>query len=193
MLTLTRRMLRPVACSVLVAALPVRGALAGQAGGGPVKVFILAGQSNMEGQGVVDLDHPKYYNGGRGILNTVMKDPAKAHLFRHLKDAAGEWVVRDDVRVDFKTRHEHKKGGLTIGFTGYGGKHHIGPELQFGHVIGDYIDEPVFLIKTAWGGKSLYKDFRPPQLRRRRRPLLHADARRGPRRARADQGALPGQ
>ncbi|SVE51777.1 uncharacterized protein METZ01_LOCUS504631, partial [marine metagenome] len=25
------------------------------------KVFLLAGQSNMEGQGVVDLDHPKYY------------------------------------------------------------------------------------------------------------------------------------
>jgi hypothetical protein len=91
-----------------------------------------------------------------------MKDPAKAHLFRHLKDAAGEWVVRDDVRVDFRTRHEHKKGGLTIGFTGYGGRHHIGPELQFGHVIGDYIDEPVLIIKTAWGGKSLYKDFRPP-------------------------------
>ena len=35
---------------------------------GTVKVFILAGQSNMEGQGVVDLDHPKYYNGGRAYL-----------------------------------------------------------------------------------------------------------------------------
>ncbi|MHC4248758.1 MAG: sialate O-acetylesterase [Planctomycetota bacterium] len=160
-----RRMLCRVACSGVVAVLVMltaRGALAGQAGRSPVKVFILAGQSNMEGQGVVDLDHPQYYNGGRGILNTVMKDPAKARLFRHLKDAAGKWVVRDDVRVDYKTRHEHKKGGLTIGFTGYGGTHHIGPELQFGHVIGDHVDEPVFLIKTAWGGKSLYKDFRPP-------------------------------
>ena len=29
----------------------------------------------MEGQGVVDLDHPKYYNGGRGILVNVMKNP----------------------------------------------------------------------------------------------------------------------
>ena len=26
----------------------------------PVKVFILAGQSNMEGQGVVEMDHAKY-------------------------------------------------------------------------------------------------------------------------------------
>ena len=27
----------------------------------PIQVFILAGQSNMEGQGVVAYDHPKYY------------------------------------------------------------------------------------------------------------------------------------
>ena len=32
----------------------------------PVKVFILAGQSNMEGHGVVDMDHEKNYNGGKG-------------------------------------------------------------------------------------------------------------------------------
>jgi hypothetical protein len=34
--------------------------------------------------------------------------------------------------------------------------------LQFGHVIGDYYDEPVLIIKTAWGGKSLAIDFRSP-------------------------------
>ena len=39
---------------------------AAQPGKSPVKVFLLAGQSNMEGQAVVDLDHPKYYNGGKG-------------------------------------------------------------------------------------------------------------------------------
>jgi hypothetical protein len=33
---------------------------------------------------------------------------------------------------------------------------------MFGHVLGDYCRAPVLLIKTAWGGKSLYKDFRPP-------------------------------
>src|SRR5262249_3268466 len=37
-----------------------------------------------------------------------------------------------------------------------------GPELQFGHVVGDYFENQVLLIKTAWGGKSLFKDFRPP-------------------------------
>jgi hypothetical protein len=128
----------------------------------PVRVFILAGQSNMEGQGVVDLDHPKYYNGGRGTLQRVLRDPKNAKAFKHIQDGRGEWVTRDDVWCRFRTRHELKKGPLTIGFAGYPGKHHIGPEFQFGHVMGEASDAPVLLIKTAWGGKSLYKDFRPP-------------------------------
>jgi len=28
--------------------------------------------------------------------------------------------------------------------------------------MGDYVTNQVLLMKTAWGGKSLYKDFRPP-------------------------------
>lgn len=124
----------------------------------PVKVFLLAGQSNMEGQGVVSMDHPHYYNSGKGNLVNTMKDPKKAHWYQHLKDGGGKWVVRDDVKITFRDR----SGGLTVGYTGYGGSSHIGPELQFGHVVGDYFEEPVLLIKTAWGGKSLFKDFRPP-------------------------------
>jgi hypothetical protein len=124
----------------------------------PVKVFLLAGQSNMEGQGVVSMDHPRDYNGGKGNLVDIMKDPSKAHLYKHLKNENDEWVIRDDVKITFRDR----SGGLTIGYTGYGGTSHIGPELQFGHVMGDYYAEPVLLIKTAWGGKSLFKDFRPP-------------------------------
>jgi alpha-galactosidase len=38
----------------------------------------------------------------------------------------------------------------------------IGPELGFGWVMGDACEEPVLLIKCAWGGKSLAVDFRPP-------------------------------
>ena len=136
---------------------------AAQAGKSPVKVFILAGQSNMQGQGVVDMDDPKNYNGGKGNLEYVMKHSPLAAMYKHLKDKDGKWVVRDDVWVSYKLDSGTLlTGGLTIGFTGYGGKSHIGPELQFGHVIGDYLDNQVLLIKTAWGGKSLYVDFRPP-------------------------------
>jgi len=128
----------------------------------PVQVFILAGQSNMEGQGVVDHDHPEHYNSGKGTLVQVMRDSSDPKRFAHLRGADGQWVVREDVKVRFRTKNELKKGGLGIGFSGYGGKHHIGPELQFGHVVGDAIEAPVLLVKTAWGGKSLFKDFRPP-------------------------------
>ena len=131
-------------------------------GNTPIKVFILAGQSNMEGQGVVSMDHPQHYNGGKGNLLWSMQHSASAEKMKHLKNEKGQWVVRDDVQISFKARGKVREGGLTIGYTGYGGSTHIGPELQFGHVIGDYYEEPVLLIKTAWGGKSLYVDFRPP-------------------------------
>ncbi len=139
-----------------------QAASADKAGGKPIKVFLLAGQSNMEGQGVVSMDGARDYNGGKGNLAWSMKHSASAAVMRHLKNDKGEWAVRDDVKVWFKSRSGVAKGNLRVGFTGYGGTSHIGPELQFGHVMGDALDSPVLLIKTAWGGKSLYKDFRPP-------------------------------
>ena len=41
-----------------------------------------------------------------------------------------------------------------------GGK--IGPEFTFGLTMDAALEEPVLIIKTAWGGKSLHTDFRPP-------------------------------
>lgn len=128
----------------------------------PIKVFILAGQSNMEGQGVVSMDGERDYNGGKGNLVWSMKHSKSAEKMKCLKNEKGEWVVRDDVQISFKARDKVRKGGITVGYTGYGGSSHIGPELGFGFVMGDYFKEPVLLIKTAWGGKSLYVDFRPP-------------------------------
>ena len=119
-----------------------------------VKVFILAGQSNMEGQGFIAAD-PKR-NGGKGSLEFLVKDAATAPKFAHLVDAAGKWRVRDDVFIHYLQR----KGPLTVG---YGAKETmIGPELGIGWVTGDAFKEPVLLIKCAWGGKSLGVDFRPP-------------------------------
>lgn len=126
----------------------------------PVKVFVLAGQSNMEGQAVADLAG-KDYNDGKGTLKVLLNDPAKAPFLKHLKAETG-WAVRDDVWVRYKREKQPLLAGpLSVGFSIYG-KHHFGPELQFGHVVGDHFPEQVLLIKTAWGGKSLYKDFRPP-------------------------------
>ena len=127
----------------------------------PLKVFILAGQSNMEGQGSVDHD----YNGGKGNLVWSMANSKSAEKMKKLKNENGGWVVRDDVQISFKVGDKVLKGGLTVGYTGYaadGSRRHIGPELGLGFVMGDFLEEPVLLIKTAWGGKSLYVDFRPP-------------------------------
>ena len=56
--------------SAIAAALPAE----------PLKVFILAGQSNMEGQAVVDLAG-KDYNQGKGTLATLMADQiGRAHV-----------------------------------------------------------------------------------------------------------------
>lgn len=128
----------------------------------PIQVFILAGQSNMEGQAVVDLDG-KDYNDGKGTLIALFNDPARSGLVRHLRTNQGEWAVRDDVWVRYqRERGPLLAGPLTLGFSVYGDRHHFGPELQFGHVVGDHCAGQVLLIKTAWGGKSLYRDFRPP-------------------------------
>jgi len=149
---------RPIAGGIFLTALMVLASAhvvyAGQAGSSPLKVFILAGQSNMQGQGKIKMDPRR--NEGKGTLEYLVKNPATAKRYKHLVDDKGRWVVRDDVWIWYLGR----KGKLTVG---YGARSDmIGPELQFGHVVGDYFDNQVLLIKTAWGGKSLAKDFRPP-------------------------------
>lgn len=120
----------------------------------PVKVFILAGQSNMVGHGFVKAE-PKR-NDGKGSLEQVSRDPKSGSRFKRLLMKDGTWKVRDDVWIHFLDR----KGRLTVGFGA--GPDTIGPELGFGYVVGDALREPVLLIKLAWGGKSLAQDFRPP-------------------------------
>jgi hypothetical protein len=132
----------------------VSGAPAEPAGKGPLKVFILAGQSNMQGAGAIRGDLQR--NEGKGGLEYLVNDPATADRYQHLVDEDGAWVVRDDVWISYFDR----KGGLTVGYGAQDDR--IGPELQFGHVVGDRYEDQVLLIKIAWGGKSLAEDFRPP-------------------------------
>ena len=75
-------------------------------------------------------------------------------LFAHLRKD-DKWIVRDDVFVKFLDRH----GPLTIGF---GSPGRTGVELEFGTLMGNHFEEPVVLIKAAWGGHSLFKNFRSP-------------------------------
>ena len=67
-----------------------------------VRVFLLAGQSNMEGHGVVDLDDERDYNGGRGNLVEFLASDDGAP-WRTLRTDAGAWTERDDVFVSYLT------------------------------------------------------------------------------------------
>jgi alpha-galactosidase len=124
------------------------GSAARQANEGPVRVFILAGQSNMEG------------HGGIRTLDELGAHPTQGQLLKKIKNDDGSFVVRDDVFIYYQRGREAIKEPLTVGQGA--GRDRIGPELMFGIEMGDYFEEPVLLIKTAWGGKDLYCDFRPP-------------------------------
>jgi alpha-galactosidase len=51
-------------------------------------------------------------------------------------------------------------GPLSVG---YGARPSaFGPEYAFGLMMEKAVDQPILIIKTAWGGKSLHYDFRPP-------------------------------
>ncbi len=113
-----------------------------------VKVFLLAGQSNMEGYG------------GITTIDELGGHPESSNLLKKIKRGNGSFIVRDDVFVYFKRSNDTVKAPLTVG-QGVGSDR-IGPELLFGITMGDHYKEPVLLIKTAWGGKDLYCDFRPP-------------------------------
>lgn len=112
------------------------------AAGQSVKVFILAGQSNMEGKAP------------NTLLDHQAADAKTKALFAHLRKD-DKWIVRDDVFIKFLDR----KGPLTVG---YGSPGRTGVELEFGTAMGDHFEEPVLLVKAAWGGHSLYKLFRSP-------------------------------
>jgi hypothetical protein len=132
-----------------------------------IKVFILAGQSNMVGHGKVEMGRDpaggkKEVPGGIGSMRWLIGEKPddlgpKGKL--PLVDAGGNWIERDDVWIHCTTEQGAKKGPLGPKF---GKGSWIGPEFAFGHVIGQEISEPVLIIKTAWGGKDLGVDFRPP-------------------------------
>jgi hypothetical protein len=124
----------------------------------PLKIFILAGQSNMEGHAKVE------------TFDYIGDDPATAPLLKKMRDSDGKPHVCDHVWISYYTgvgdANGEGHGKLTAG---YGSRSkpqedggNIGPEFTFGLKMDEALQEPVLIIKTAWGGKSLFHDFRPP-------------------------------
>jgi Carbohydrate esterase, sialic acid-specific acetylesterase len=127
----------------------------------PVKIYVMVGQSNMQGKGAVEGDKP-------GALRyLVTHDPNKEYQFLVKED--GSWRERPDVWIHYDNRY----GQLKPGYGSSGGQ--IGPELGFGHVIGDASEGQVLLIKACWGGKSLGHDFLPPSVGKYPSPSMGGD------------------
>lgn len=121
----------------------------------PLKVFILAGQSNMQGHADVS------------TFDSMADDPRTAPLLTEMRGPGGEPRVCDKVWIssvgclgDAYSDLTESKGKLTVGFGAPSNK--IGPEFTFGLTMERWLREPVLIIKTAWGGRSLHTDFRPP-------------------------------
>jgi hypothetical protein len=119
----------------------------------PVKVYILMGQSNM-------LEMGKVAGDADGTLEHAVKNKS---LYPYLTNDAGNWTLRQDVRNvavmgsggPGKTQ-VRKNDWLQVA----GGK--IGVEMGIGHFMGHFHDEPVLILKSAIGNRSLGWDLLPP-------------------------------
>lgn len=126
----------------------------------PIKVFILVGQSNMEGPANIN------------TFDYIGDDPATAPLLKMMRGADGKTATCDGVSISYLTGDGEKNftlnGKLTAGYGSMWGMDptkpgdKIGPEFTFGLTMDKAFEEPVLIIKAAWGGKSLHTDFRPP-------------------------------
>ena len=114
----------------------------------PFKVTYLTKDANGLGW-INQMDVP-------GTLSTLVNHQG---LYPYLANAKGQWIARDDVWY---------KGVVTASGSHWLGVEsgRIGPELGFGHVVGDYESEPVLLLKTSQGNRSLSWDFLPPGSKR---------------------------
>ncbi|BCX48049.1 hypothetical protein HAHE_19570 [Haloferula helveola] len=151
-----------------------------------VKVFILAGQSNMVGYGKTEdggnpewekgkKDVPKEIKGGVRCLREMAINDANYPEYDYaslLEDPSqpqtSAWKTRSDVKLWWRHGGSGKLGGQIrkgdLGpLTSTG--NWFGPEYGFGQIIGDYYkDDEVLIIKTAWGGRALASDFRSPSM-----------------------------
>lgn len=126
----------------------------------PIKVFILVGQSNMEGPADIS------------TFDYIGDDPATAPMLKMMRGADGKPTTSDGAWISYLTGANENNftlnGKLTAGYGSMWGAdptkpgQKIGPEFTFGLTMDASFDEPVLIIKAAWGGKSLHTDFRPP-------------------------------
>jgi hypothetical protein len=118
-----------------------------------VRVFVLAGQSNMQGFGAItDAENDP------GTLTDVIQNDTDGNW--SAIGEVGNWNTLEDAYLYFARNGDTIRNNVTVGQGAFADL--IGPELMFAHQLDEYYEDPVLIIKTAWGGKNLAVDFRPP-------------------------------
>jgi hypothetical protein len=118
----------------------------------PVQVFILMGQSNMLEFGAVKGDK-------NGTLEYAVQ---KEGLYPFLVDKSGAWTTRQDVR-NVAAGGSGGPGKIRVRYNSWmtvGGR--FGVEIGVGHHLGNAIDAPVMILKSATGNRGLGWDLLPP-------------------------------
>ncbi len=119
----------------------------------PLKVYLLAGQSNMQGHAQVR------------TFEHIGMDARTAPMLKEMLDAEGAPRTCEQVwisSIGHDGRETERHGKMTADYGAAGGGPKIGPEYTFGIYTQKFVKQPILIIKTAWGGKSLNTDFRPP-------------------------------
>lgn len=136
----------------------------------------------MEGQAEVATKNKTDPKGGylNGTLAYLLRDPRTAAKFAPTWDnRTNTWTVIDNIKVWYNEIGKNDGvngsvipskpgdatfGSLSVGYGSLGNPNLIGPEYGFGFGIRDSLakDQKVLIVKTAWGGKTLAGDFRPP-------------------------------
>ncbi|MEM9348464.1 MAG: sialate O-acetylesterase [Planctomycetota bacterium] len=117
----------------------------------PVKVFIVMGQSNTLEFGQVQGDKD----------GALLKAINEEGLYPFMVNGEGKWTVRQDVR---QVHVMQKRGNMSVGRNAWlsvTGKK-IGMDQGIGHQLGNYFDEPVMVLRSSIGNRSLGWDLLPP-------------------------------
>ncbi|MCX6906389.1 MAG: hypothetical protein NTW03_23500, partial [Verrucomicrobia bacterium] len=129
----------------------------------PLKVFILAGQSNMQG-------HVKV-----ATFDSMADDPKTAPILKEMRNADGTprvcekvWISSVGCAGDGWKDVIEQKGKLTTGFGASTSE--IGLEFTFGIYMEKALGELILIIKTSWENKMkvMAENFTPEEWKRLR-------------------------
>lgn len=114
----------------------------------PIKVFVLVGQSNMQGHAKIE------------TLPHLGMDPKTKPMLDLILNESGNTKTISDTYISHLSKDRNTSGLMGVGQGADENK--IGPELTFAAYMQKHLGQQILIIKCAWGGKSLHTDFRPP-------------------------------